>query len=73
MKVTCQGDPGHGSRFIENTAAQKIQKVVNTFLAFRDSEEKRSVSSLSKCTCIRTCERNRIIALSERKCSCFVS
>ncbi|KAJ7369593.1 adenylate cyclase, partial [Desmophyllum pertusum] len=24
MKVTCKGSPGHGSRFIENSAAEKM-------------------------------------------------
>lgn len=24
IKVTCPGNPGHGSKFIENTAAEKI-------------------------------------------------
>ena len=24
IKVTCQGQPGHGSMFIENTAGQKM-------------------------------------------------
>ena len=46
MKVTCRGDPGHGSRFIENSAAEKFRKVVNSFLAFRDEEEQRL-----KCKC----------------------
>ncbi|XP_064633327.1 aminoacylase-1-like [Lineus longissimus] len=39
--VTCPGAPGHGSRFVENTAAEKAQKVINSFLGFRDREEKR--------------------------------
>ncbi|XP_055958166.1 aminoacylase-1 isoform X3 [Patella vulgata] len=41
VQVKCQGQPGHGSQFIENTAAQKIQKVINSFLSFRDQQEKR--------------------------------
>ena len=24
FKVVCQGNPGHGSRFIENTAGEKL-------------------------------------------------
>lgn len=24
LKVTCTGSPGHGSKFIENTAAEKL-------------------------------------------------
>ncbi|KAK6174931.1 hypothetical protein SNE40_013487 [Patella caerulea] len=47
VRVECQGQPGHGSQFIENTAAQKIQKVINRFLSFRDEEEKRLKSDES--------------------------
>lgn len=32
VKVTCSGNPGHGSKFIENTAAEKFVK--NFFLCF---------------------------------------
>lgn len=39
--VSCRGNPGHGSRFIENTAAEKIRKVLNTFLDFRAEQEKK--------------------------------
>lgn len=38
LKVICKGDPGHGSKFIENTAAEKFRKIVNSFLSFRDSQ-----------------------------------
>ncbi|KAL7641475.1 UNVERIFIED_CONTAM: hypothetical protein RMT77_007346 [Armadillidium vulgare] len=41
LNVKCPGPPGHGSQFIENTAGQKIRKVINSFMSFRDSEEKR--------------------------------
>lgn len=68
IKVKCMGSPGHGSRFISNTAAEKMvregtpcappepalaahgphllpfppqQKVINSFLAFRESEKQR--------------------------------
>ncbi len=26
LKITCRGNPGHGSRFIENTAVEKVVK-----------------------------------------------
>lgn len=74
IKVKCMGSPGHGSRFITNTAAEKMvregvppvhphacpglpgtcpwgwsspmpfppqHKVINSFLAFRESEKQR--------------------------------
>jgi aminoacylase len=37
--VICTGNPGHGSRFIENSAAEKFRKVLNSFLSFRDEQE----------------------------------
>lgn len=40
--VRCPGNPGHGSRFIENTAAEKLRKVINNFLDFRGMEEKKT-------------------------------
>lgn len=43
--VRCPGNPGHGSRFIENTAAEKLRKVINNFLDFRGMEEKKLKSS----------------------------
>jgi len=41
IKVTCQGSPGHGSRFLENTAGEKAQKVINKLLEFRAEEKAR--------------------------------
>jgi len=41
VEVRCEGSPGHGSRFVENHAGEKIRKVINSFMAFRDEEEKR--------------------------------
>ncbi|CAH1782537.1 unnamed protein product [Owenia fusiformis] len=41
IRVKCTGNPGHGSRFIENTAAEKVRKVINSFLNFREEEEKK--------------------------------
>ena len=48
VRVTCAGSPGHGSRFIKNTAAEKLQKVMKSFLDFRQSEEER----LKKSSCL---------------------
>ncbi|XP_051841376.1 aminoacylase-1 isoform X1 [Antechinus flavipes] len=39
--VTSSGNPGHGSRFIENTAAEKLHKVVTSVLKFREQENQR--------------------------------
>ncbi|KAH3816581.1 aminoacylase-1-like [Dreissena polymorpha] len=39
--IQCTGNPGHGSRFIENTAAEKLRRVINSFLDFRGMEEKK--------------------------------
>ncbi|XP_060691770.1 aminoacylase-1-like [Hemiscyllium ocellatum] len=47
VTVHCPGCPGHGSRFIENTAAEKLRKVLNSFLDFREKEKKRL--DLSQC------------------------
>ncbi|KAM9324366.1 aminoacylase-1-like [Gastrophryne carolinensis] len=41
ITVHCRGDPGHGSRFIENTAASKLHSVINSFLELREKEKKR--------------------------------
>ncbi|CAD5221862.1 unnamed protein product [Bursaphelenchus okinawaensis] len=38
IKVTCSGSPGHGSKFIENTAGEKLQSIINSFLAFREEQ-----------------------------------
>uniref|UniRef100_A0A8C9LC95 N-acyl-aliphatic-L-amino acid amidohydrolase n=1 Tax=Pavo cristatus TaxID=9049 RepID=A0A8C9LC95_PAVCR len=47
IKVKCMGSPGHGSRFITNTAAEKLHKVITSFLAFRESEKQRLKSNTS--------------------------
>ncbi|CAG2237335.1 ACY1 [Mytilus edulis] len=41
VRVHCPGKPGHGSRFIEDNAAEKFRKVINSFLEFRAQEEKK--------------------------------
>ncbi|XP_052781401.1 aminoacylase-1-like [Mya arenaria] len=45
VMVRCRGNPGHGSRFIENTAAEKLRKVINSFLDYRGMEEKKLKST----------------------------
>uniref|UniRef100_A0A0B7B2D8 N-acyl-aliphatic-L-amino acid amidohydrolase n=1 Tax=Arion vulgaris TaxID=1028688 RepID=A0A0B7B2D8_9EUPU len=56
IKVTFKGQPGHGSQFIENTAAKKLQYVFNKFMDLRDSEEKRFKANpeqgLGNCTTV---------------------
>ncbi|XP_067855119.1 aminoacylase-1B-like [Heptranchias perlo] len=47
VTVRCPGSPGHGSRFIENNAAEKVRRVINSFLDFREKEKKRL--NLSEC------------------------
>ncbi|KAJ8258323.1 hypothetical protein COCON_G00173350 [Conger conger] len=41
ITVQCPGSPGHGSRFVENTAAEKLHKIINSFLDFREQEKTR--------------------------------
>uniref|UniRef100_A0A8C8Z4R6 Aminoacylase-1 n=1 Tax=Prolemur simus TaxID=1328070 RepID=A0A8C8Z4R6_PROSS len=45
VRVTSTGRPGHGSRFIEDTAAEKLHKVVSSILAFREKERQRLQSN----------------------------
>uniref|UniRef100_A0A8C6W5D8 N-acyl-aliphatic-L-amino acid amidohydrolase n=1 Tax=Nannospalax galili TaxID=1026970 RepID=A0A8C6W5D8_NANGA len=41
VRVTSTGKPGHGSRFIEDTAVEKLHKVMSSILAFREKEKQR--------------------------------
>ncbi|KAJ7999712.1 hypothetical protein DPEC_G00197250 [Dallia pectoralis] len=41
ITVHCPGSPGHGSRFVENTAAEKLRSIINSFLDFREKEKGR--------------------------------
>ncbi|XP_061730314.1 aminoacylase-1A-like [Nerophis ophidion] len=41
ITIHCPGSPGHGSRFVENTAAEKLRQVINSFLDFRETEKHR--------------------------------
>jgi len=45
VKIHCKGKPGHGSRFIEDNPGEKIRKIINSFLNFRDQEEERFLSN----------------------------
>ena len=38
---TIPGKPGHGSLLLENTAGEKLQKLLNKFYEFRDSQLKK--------------------------------
>uniref|UniRef100_A0A3P8UJE9 N-acyl-aliphatic-L-amino acid amidohydrolase n=1 Tax=Cynoglossus semilaevis TaxID=244447 RepID=A0A3P8UJE9_CYNSE len=44
ITVNCPGSPGHGSRFVENTAAEKLRTVMNSFLDFREKEKQLNTS-----------------------------
>lgn len=41
FEVHCPGDPGHGSRFVENTAAEKARYMINKMLDYREVQRKR--------------------------------
>jgi len=41
VKFHCHGNPGHGSRFIENTAAEKVQYLTNKLLGYREEQRKK--------------------------------
>ncbi|KAM3877704.1 aminoacylase-1-like [Diretmus argenteus] len=41
ITIHCPGSPGHGSRFVENTAAEKLRRIINSFLDFREKEKQR--------------------------------
>uniref|UniRef100_A0A667XX76 N-acyl-aliphatic-L-amino acid amidohydrolase n=1 Tax=Myripristis murdjan TaxID=586833 RepID=A0A667XX76_9TELE len=41
ITIHCPGSPGHGSRFVENTAAEKLRNIINTFMDFREKEKQR--------------------------------
>ena len=47
MKFTITGNTGHALRFIENTAAEKLQTVINKMLDFRKKEKQRLESDPS--------------------------
>ena len=40
-QVTFKGNPGHGSRFIEDTAVEKVRKLLNLAMDYRAAQKKR--------------------------------
>ena len=40
VKFHCTGNPGHGSRFIKDTAAEKVQYLINKLLSYREEQKK---------------------------------
>lgn len=40
VQFKCHGNPGHGSRFIENTAGGKAHHLMNKLLGFREEQKK---------------------------------
>lgn len=71
MKVTCSGNPGHGSRFIEGTAAEKLRQVVNKFLDFRQKEKARLEAdpslTLGDVTSVNLTKLEVILSIPSRK------
>ncbi|KAM4821684.1 aminoacylase-1 [Thomomys bottae] len=45
VRITSTGKPGHASLFMEDTAAEKLHKVVSSILAFREKEKQRLQSN----------------------------
>ncbi|XP_071804989.1 aminoacylase-1-like [Asterias amurensis] len=43
LEIKCEGKPGHGSRFIEDTAVEKLQKIMNSLLTYRSEEKAKMV------------------------------
>jgi aminoacylase len=41
IEITVKGNTGHGSRLIENTAAEKVQFLINEMLKYRTDEKER--------------------------------
>ena len=37
VRFHCHGNPGHGSRFIKDTAAEKVQYLTNKLLGYRQA------------------------------------
>jgi len=38
--ISCKGNPGHGSRFVEGTAGSKAHYLMNKLLTFREKQRK---------------------------------
>lgn len=46
IKITITGDTGHALSFVENTCAEKLQKLINGFLQVREEEKAKLKGSL---------------------------
>ncbi|CAG9784872.1 unnamed protein product [Diatraea saccharalis] len=46
IKVTCLGNPGHGSLLFDNTAGEKLYYMIDKFMKFREAERKKLKSIL---------------------------
>uniref|UniRef100_A0A158Q8T0 N-acyl-aliphatic-L-amino acid amidohydrolase n=1 Tax=Elaeophora elaphi TaxID=1147741 RepID=A0A158Q8T0_9BILA len=38
--ISCKGQAGHGLQLIENTASEKLQRVINSFMGFREEQKR---------------------------------
>ena len=45
VTVTCRGNPGHGSRFIQGNAGEKMLKMMTSFQTYRDAQERKLTTS----------------------------
>jgi len=50
LEMTFRGNAGHGSRFIEKTATEKFQRLINRVLEFREQEKARFKHN---CSCLK--------------------
>ncbi|CAF0871263.1 unnamed protein product [Brachionus calyciflorus] len=50
LYLTCAGNTGHGSRFIEKTAAEKLNRLLNKFLEYREQQK---AKFKSECSCLK--------------------
>lgn len=41
MHIHCPGHPGHGSLLLDNTAGEKVRKLLDRFYEFREQEQKK--------------------------------
>lgn len=41
LMIKCPGRPGHGSQFIPNTAGEKLHRIINHFLSYRDAQKQK--------------------------------
>ncbi|KAF2904640.1 hypothetical protein ILUMI_01524 [Ignelater luminosus] len=41
MHIHCPGQPGHGSLLLDNTAGEKVRRILNRFYEFREQEQKK--------------------------------